>query len=168
LRRSTSPDFSDTSILRGIRRCCAGIPLAPLECMSYYPFPRSVSVSNDLDIEPSPPYFNPPSRVPFSKLILVDPPIWSKAKDGQEYDVYKMVEEMTPLRRDILKSSDDAKAWRKSRIPWGAWNERVFEVHVVSSSTIFMSWTPVSFNQKYGLRALSQQLSTLTRRRGTL
>ncbi|KIM42595.1 hypothetical protein M413DRAFT_26627 [Hebeloma cylindrosporum] len=82
-------------------------------------------------------YFNPPSRVPYSKLILVDPPIWSKEKDGQESDVYKMVKEMTPVRRDIWKSSDDAKAWLKSRIPWGAWDERVFDVYV-----------------KYGLRSL--------------
>ena len=69
----------------------------------------------------------------------MDPPIWSKEKDGHESEVYKMVEEMTPLRRDVWKSSDDAKTWLKSRIPWGAWNERVFEVYVVRSLTIFIS-----------------------------
>lgn len=61
-------------------------------------------------------------------MILGDPPIWSKEKDGKKSNVYKMAEEMTPLWRDIGKSSDDAEMWLKSRIPWSAWNVRVFEV----------------------------------------
>ncbi|KAF8166828.1 hypothetical protein BJ912DRAFT_934422 [Pholiota molesta] len=52
-------------------------------------------------------YFNPPSRVPFSKIILVDPPIWSKEKDGQD-------SEMTPVRKDIWKSCEDATKWLKN------------------------------------------------------
>ncbi|KAF8972042.1 Alpha/Beta hydrolase protein [Flammula alnicola] len=75
-------------------------------------------------------FFNPPSRVPFSKIILVDPPIWSREKDGQDSDVYKMVEEMTPIRRDIWKSFEDASGWLKKRLPWGAWDERVFDAYV--------------------------------------
>ncbi|KAF5309122.1 hypothetical protein D9619_012789 [Psilocybe cf. subviscida] len=75
-------------------------------------------------------FFNPPSRVPYHKLILVDPPIWSKKFHGQDSDVYKMVEEMTPVRRDIWKSRDEAKTWLRKRLPWNSWDERVFEKYV--------------------------------------
>ena len=140
LRRSTTPGFSDTSILRDTRWCCADIPPGLSEC-TYYLFLRFVPVPNFLHRTLSTSYFNPPSRVPYSKLILVDPPIWSKEKDGQDSDVYKMVAEMTPLRRDIWKSSDDAKAWLKSRIPWGTWDERVFDVYVVSYPMLSIYFT---------------------------
>jgi len=82
-------------------------------------------------------YFNPPSRIPFSRIILVDPPIWSKEKDGQDSEIYKMVEVMTPVRKDIWKSVEDASKWLKARVPWGSWGERVFDAYV-----------------KYGLRSL--------------
>ncbi|KAF9478461.1 alpha/beta-hydrolase [Pholiota conissans] len=74
-------------------------------------------------------YFNPPSRVPFSKIILVDPPIWGKEKDGQDSDVYKMVSEMTPVRKDTWKSFEDASKWLKKRLPWGSWDDRVFDAY---------------------------------------
>ncbi|KDR71147.1 hypothetical protein GALMADRAFT_127350 [Galerina marginata CBS 339.88] len=82
-------------------------------------------------------YFNPPSRIPFSSIILVDPPIWGKDKDGQDSDIYKLVETMTPIRKDIWTSNDEATHWLKSRLPWGSWEERVFDAYV-----------------KYGLRSL--------------
>jgi len=82
-------------------------------------------------------YFNPPSRIPFSSIILVDPPIWGKEKDGQDSDIYKLVETMTPIRKDIWKTFDEASNWLKSRLPWGSWEERVFAAYV-----------------KYGLRSL--------------
>ncbi|KAF8148850.1 alpha/beta-hydrolase [Crassisporium funariophilum] len=82
-------------------------------------------------------FFNPPSRLPFAGLILVDPPIWSKAKADQESDIYKLVEATTPIRRDSWESVDAASRWLKARLPWGAWDESVFEIYV-----------------KHGLRAL--------------
>ncbi|KDR68066.1 hypothetical protein GALMADRAFT_257320 [Galerina marginata CBS 339.88] len=82
-------------------------------------------------------YFNPPSRIPFSSIILVDPPIWSKDKDGRDSDIYKLLETSTPVRRDIWKSNDEAALWLKSRLPWSSWEELVFDAYV-----------------KYGLRSL--------------
>ena len=94
----------------------------------------------------------------------MDPPIWSKEKDEQDSDVYKMVAEMTPLRKDIWKSSDDAKAWLKSRIPWGAWNERVFDVYVVSYPMLFTLQRFFSRPTRNTVSDPSQPLSTLTKR----
>ncbi|PPQ72403.1 hypothetical protein CVT26_003796 [Gymnopilus dilepis] len=82
-------------------------------------------------------YFNPPASIPFSSIILVDPPIWSKERDGQDSEIYKMVETMTPIRKDVWKSPEDASKWLKARVPWGSWDERVFDSYV-----------------KYGLRSL--------------
>lgn len=100
-------------------------------------------------------YFNPPSRIPFSRIILVDPPIWSKEKDGQDSEIYKMVEVMTPVRKDIWKSVEDASKWLKARVPWGSWDERVFDAYVVSSQLIVDKGdSNVQVLQKYGLRSL--------------
>lgn len=76
-------------------------------------------------------YFNPPYRIPYSKLILVDPPIWGREKQDQPSEIFKMVEAMTPIRKDIWKSRDDATKWLSSRMPWGAWDERVLEKYTV-------------------------------------
>jgi hypothetical protein len=76
-------------------------------------------------------FFNPPSMIPFSALILVDPPMASKAMEGRETEIYKLVEATTPLRRDIWASREAAEQWLKSRPPWGTWDQRVFDLYVV-------------------------------------
>jgi hypothetical protein len=83
----------------------------------------------------------------------VDPPIWGKEKDGQDSEVYKMVSEMTPVRKDIWKSCEDASKWLKKRLPWGSWDDRVFEAYVVRSMSLYIM-TYVYWVQKHGLRAL--------------
>lgn len=69
--------------------------------------------------------------IPFSALILVDPPMSTKAMEGRETEIYKLVEATTPLRRDIWASHEAAAQWLKSRPPWGTWDERVFDLYVV-------------------------------------
>jgi hypothetical protein len=75
-------------------------------------------------------------------LILVDPPIWSKKWHGKDNDVYKMVEQTTPTRRDIWKSRQEASAWLKSKIARG-WDQRVFAKYVVSSVPVFAIFTEI-------------------------
>ncbi|CAA7268726.1 unnamed protein product [Cyclocybe aegerita] len=82
-------------------------------------------------------FFNPPSRLPFSRIVLIEPAMTSKAFDDKESDIYQFVKSTTPTRKDIWKSADAAAAWLKARLPWAAWDERVFDVYV-----------------KHGLRAL--------------
>ncbi|PPQ66820.1 hypothetical protein CVT24_008679 [Panaeolus cyanescens] len=82
-------------------------------------------------------FFNPPSRLPFSGLILVDPPIWSKSMAGPENEMYKIVEATTPVRLDVWDSREAAVKWFKKRIPWAMWDERVLDIYL-----------------KYGLRNL--------------
>ncbi|KAJ3508790.1 hypothetical protein NLJ89_g5563 [Agrocybe chaxingu] len=75
-------------------------------------------------------FFNPPSRLPFSRIILIDPAMTSKAFDDKESDIYQFVKSTTPTRKDTWKSVDVAAAWLKARLPWAAWDERVFDVYV--------------------------------------
>ncbi|PPR03106.1 hypothetical protein CVT24_012411 [Panaeolus cyanescens] len=82
-------------------------------------------------------FFNPPSRLPLSGLILIDPPISSKAMANQDSDMYRIIESTTPERRDTWDNSDAAIAWLEKRIPWAMWDKRVFSIYV-----------------KYGLRPL--------------
>ncbi|PPQ85923.1 hypothetical protein CVT25_014800 [Psilocybe cyanescens] len=82
-------------------------------------------------------FFNPPSRIPFAGIILVDPPMWGTEKDGHFSDLYKMVQMMTPIRRDIWKSFDAATKWLRASLPIETWDSRVFDAYI-----------------KYGIRSL--------------
>ncbi|KJA14458.1 hypothetical protein HYPSUDRAFT_80835, partial [Hypholoma sublateritium FD-334 SS-4] len=82
-------------------------------------------------------FFNPPSRIPFAKIILVDPPIWSKNMEGLHTEMFKTTEAVTPVRRDIWENMDHATQWLKKRLPGGSWDDRVFDAQT-----------------KYGLRTL--------------
>ncbi|KAH9483336.1 Abhydrolase domain-containing protein mpaH [Psilocybe cubensis] len=82
-------------------------------------------------------FFNPPSSIPFAGVILVDPPMWGTEKEGQFSDMYKMVETMTPIRRDTWKSHDAAVKSIKGSLPFAMWDERVLDTYI-----------------KYGLRPL--------------
>jgi len=75
-------------------------------------------------------YFNPPSMIPFSAVILVDAPIFSKSVQGQETEVYKLVAAMTPVRRDIWASREAAAKWMRARPPCATWDQRVFDIYV--------------------------------------
>ncbi|KAG6809545.1 hypothetical protein H0H92_015843 [Tricholoma furcatifolium] len=74
-------------------------------------------------------YFNPPSRIPFVGVILVDTPIFAPAMKEQESEMYKLVRAMTPLRKDIWASRDAATKWMQTRLPWSAWDRRVFDIY---------------------------------------
>ncbi|KAF9037087.1 Alpha/Beta hydrolase protein [Panaeolus papilionaceus] len=82
-------------------------------------------------------FFNPPSRLPFAGVILVDPPIFGRLMAGQDSDMYKLVESTTPIRLDTWDTREAATKWFKKRIPWAMWDERVLDVYL-----------------KYGLRSL--------------
>ena len=68
--------------------------------------------------------------LPISGIILVDPPIWSKAKDGQYSELFKLIEVTTPNRKDIWKDVETASQWFRKRLRW---DERVLEVYLVCS-----------------------------------
>ncbi|KNZ80777.1 hypothetical protein J132_04282 [Termitomyces sp. J132] len=74
-------------------------------------------------------YFNPPSRVPFASLILVETPIFSTAMKDRETEMYKLVAAMTPLRKDIWASHEAAIKWMQARPPWSSWDQRVFDTY---------------------------------------
>ncbi|KAF8800121.1 alpha/beta-hydrolase [Phlegmacium glaucopus] len=63
-------------------------------------------------------FFNPPSMLPISQIILVDPPIWSKAKDGQTTNLYQLMEAAVPIRKDIWKDFETAAQWFRKRLRW--------------------------------------------------
>ncbi|KAF8229948.1 hypothetical protein L208DRAFT_144014 [Tricholoma matsutake] len=75
-------------------------------------------------------FFNPPSMIPFSSMILVDPGMSSHAMEEHRTEIYKLVEATTPMRRDIWDSAEAASKWMKSRVPWKTWDPRVFEIYV--------------------------------------
>lgn len=77
-------------------------------------------------------FFNPPSRIPFAGMILVDPPMWGTEKEGQFSDMYKMVEMMTPIRRDTWKSHEAAVKWMRTSLPCDMWDARVLDTYIVS------------------------------------
>ncbi|KAJ7507865.1 alpha/beta-hydrolase [Mycena galericulata] len=76
-------------------------------------------------------FFNPPNRIPFSSIILVEPPIF--AKDMYELHktpMYTAVAAMTPLRRDVWASSKAAKEWLLKRPPWSSWSAEALDKYV--------------------------------------
>ena len=77
-------------------------------------------------------FFNPPSRIPFAKIVLVDPPIWSKNVEEMHTELFNMTEAVTPIRRDIWENLDHARQWLRRRLPGGSWDDRVFDAQIVS------------------------------------
>ncbi|KAF9037061.1 alpha/beta-hydrolase [Panaeolus papilionaceus] len=76
--------------------------------------------------------FTPPSTLPFSDIILVDPAMWSRLMGDNAFasDMYKAVQGSTPLRRDMWDSKQSAAAWMKKRLPWSRWDDRAFNVFI--------------------------------------
>ncbi|KAG6833969.1 hypothetical protein H0H93_012872, partial [Arthromyces matolae] len=72
-------------------------------------------------------YFNPPSRLPFASLILIDPPIFASTMKDHETEMYKLVAAMTPIRKDRWPSQEAAVKWMEKRVPWNMWDRRVFD-----------------------------------------
>ena len=68
--------------------------------------------------------------IPFSSVILVDPPMFSRAIEDRT-EIYKLVEAMTPIRRDIWSTREAAIKWMKSRLPFASWDPRVFDIYAV-------------------------------------
>ncbi|KAG6918460.1 hypothetical protein DXG01_014087 [Tephrocybe rancida] len=48
---------------------------------------------------------------------------------GRESEMYKLVEAMTPLRKDVWPSRENAAAWMRNRLPWSSWDPRVLDVY---------------------------------------
>lgn len=83
-------------------------------------------------------FFNPPSMIPFSSVILVDPPMYSREMVDRQTEIYKLVEATTPLRRDIWPTQEAARTWLQARPPWGTWDPRVLDVYTVSAPTTYL------------------------------
>ena len=79
-------------------------------------------------------WFNPPSKIPFNAVILIEPPIFPKEMYAlHETPVYKAISSMTPLRRENWASREAAQAWMAKRLPWSMWDPEALEIYVVSS-----------------------------------
>jgi hypothetical protein len=74
--------------------------------------------------------------IPFSFIILVDPGMTSRAMEEHRTEIYKLVQDTTPLRRDIWDSRETAANWLRKRLPWAAWDPRVFDVYVVRACRV--------------------------------
>jgi len=55
----------------------------------------------------------------------------SSALEEHHTEIYKLVQVTTPVRRDIWDSREAAIKWMKARVPWAAWDPRVFDIYVV-------------------------------------
>ncbi|KAJ7075855.1 Alpha/beta hydrolase fold-1 [Mycena belliarum] len=76
-------------------------------------------------------FFNPPNRIPFSSIVLVEPPLFTKDMyQLHKTPMYAAVATMTPLRRDIWASHKAAKDWLMKRPPWSSWSEDALESYV--------------------------------------
>ena len=84
-------------------------------------------------------FFNPSSRVPFSGIILVDPPLWSRAKANQYTELYKLIEATTPIRKDIWKDFETASQWLRDRL---SWDKRVLDIYIVRLAYIHLEKEP--------------------------
>jgi len=73
----------------------------------------------------------------FNMMILVDPPIFSPSQKDNMTPMYRIVEQITPQRKAIWKSREDALKYFQARMPWKAWDPRILELYT-----------------KYGLRDL--------------
>lgn len=76
----------------------------------------------------------PPYRLPFSSLIMVDPPMMTqellaKAKT-QNTPLLAAVEE-AKMRKDIWPSRDAAREWFSKRLPYKLWTPEVLQLFVV-------------------------------------
>ncbi|KAJ6525734.1 Alpha/beta hydrolase fold-1 [Mycena capillaripes] len=76
-------------------------------------------------------FFNPPNKIPFSGIILVEPPIFTKnIYELHKTPMYSAVAAMTPMRRDIWASVEAAKEWMLKRPPWSSWSGEAMDKYV--------------------------------------
>lgn len=77
--------------------------------------------------------------VPFKSLILVEPPLitkaaWDEHKEQQEFAL-KTISAMVMKRRDTWASREDARQYFEDRVPWSSWDGRVLELFLVRVSS---------------------------------
>ncbi|TFK87183.1 alpha/beta-hydrolase [Polyporus arcularius HHB13444] len=70
--------------------------------------------------------------VPFKSLILVEPPLitkaaWDEHKEQQEFAL-KTISAMVMKRRDTWATRTDARQYFEKRLPWSSWDKRVLEL----------------------------------------
>jgi hypothetical protein len=80
-------------------------------------------------------FFNPPDKIPFTSIILVEPPLFSKAMyELHKTPMYSAVATMTPMRRDVWPDFQTAKQWMMKRLPWSSWSPEAMDKYVVKPS----------------------------------
>ncbi|KAG6806517.1 hypothetical protein H0H93_002846, partial [Arthromyces matolae] len=95
--------------------------------------------------------------IPFAGLILIDPPIFHPSMWGKETEMYKLVLEMTPSRKDIWSSKAEAIKWMSKRPPFSSWDKRVFDVYAVRKTAFMTIFAMGYYNrivQEHGLQPL--------------
>ncbi|KAJ7806152.1 alpha/beta-hydrolase [Mycena olivaceomarginata] len=76
-------------------------------------------------------FFNPPDKIPFTSIILVEPPLFSKAMyELHKTPMYSAVAAMTPMRRDVWSDFQTAKQWMMKRLPWSSWSPEAMDKYV--------------------------------------
>ncbi|KAG6824217.1 hypothetical protein H0H92_007631 [Tricholoma furcatifolium] len=74
-------------------------------------------------------YFNPPYKIPFSGLILIDTPFFTPDMLDQTTEMYKFIAASTPRRKDIWPSREAAIKEMKEQLPYSEWDPRMFDIY---------------------------------------
>ncbi|KAG6826677.1 hypothetical protein H0H92_014887 [Tricholoma furcatifolium] len=74
-------------------------------------------------------YFNQPQKIPFTDLILIDPPI-SPVFVQEQTEAYKAIDARTPHRKDVWSSRAAAIEWMQKRPLYASWDRRIFDVYI--------------------------------------
>ncbi len=75
-------------------------------------------------------------NLPYSSLILVEPPIMTRkvfARATKKGKAWELLVEMAKTRKDIWPSREAARDWMSKRLPWNCWTPRCLDLFVVSS-----------------------------------
>ncbi|TFK86474.1 alpha/beta-hydrolase [Polyporus arcularius HHB13444] len=72
-------------------------------------------------------------NLPYSSLILVEPPIMTRkvfARATKKGKAWELLVEMAKTRKDIWPSREAARDWMSKRLPWNSWTPRCLDLFV--------------------------------------
>jgi len=69
-------------------------------------------------------------HVPYTSIILVEPALKAHSRLTKHTPAHLAVKAMTPSRRDIWGSREEAQIYFKKRVPWRSWDPRVLDKYV--------------------------------------
>ncbi|KAK7045725.1 hypothetical protein VNI00_007558 [Paramarasmius palmivorus] len=75
------------------------------------------------------------NNVPYSSLILIDPPIQPKFTEIVSRPFVppaqlEMIRKAAKVRKDVWSSRESARAWFATRAPWKIWDPKVLDLHL--------------------------------------